>query len=64
MIGTAGNRSGTAAWELKELRSGRTPLVVTPGADGSVWLIVGTDSGFEGRTSLYYTRVVAEFTPR
>ena len=26
-------------------------------ADGSLWLIFGSDSGFEGRTELYYTRV-------
>jgi hypothetical protein len=64
VIGTAGNLSGTETWELKELRSGPTPLAVTPNADGSAWLLMGTDSGFEGRTSLYYTRVVAEFSPR
>jgi hypothetical protein len=64
VIGSAGNLSGTATWELKELRSGPTPLAVTPAPDGSVWLLVGTDSGFEGRTSLYYTRVTAQFTPR
>lgn len=62
-IGTAGNLSGTTTWELKELKSDAARLVVTPAADGSVWLLVGTDSGFEGRTSLYYTRVVAQFTP-
>ena len=26
-------------------------------AGGQLWLIVGTDSGFEGRTSLYYRRI-------
>lgn len=62
VIGTLGNLSGTPTWELKELRSVSAPLVVTPAANGSVWLLVGTDSGFEGRTSLYYTRVVAQFT--
>ncbi len=64
VIGTVGNLSGTVTWELKELRSGTTSLGVTPNADGSAWLLVGTDSGFEGRTSLYYTRVVAHFAPR
>lgn len=64
VVGTAGNLSGTETWELKELRSGPTPLAVTPNSDGSAWLLVGTDSGFEGQTSLYYTRVVAQFTPR
>jgi len=32
---------------------------VTVEADdaGRVWLIVGTDSGFEGLTALYYARI-------
>ena len=24
-------------------------------ADGTLWIIIGTDSGFEARTSIYYT---------
>jgi hypothetical protein len=63
VIGTAGNLSGTLTWELKELRSEPGRLTMTTGSDGSAWLIVGTDSGFEGRTALYYTRVSAQFTP-
>ena len=64
VIGTAGNLSGTLTWELKELHSEANRLATTASADGSVWLLVGTDSGFEGRTNLYYTRVTAQFTPR
>lgn len=30
---------------------------VTSAADGSLWIILGTDSGFEGITSLYYDRI-------
>ena len=37
------------------------PVVTTD--DGTVWLLVGTDSGFEGRTSLYYDRIEVTFTP-
>jgi hypothetical protein len=32
-------------------------LTATTAADGSLWLIFGSDSGFEGRTELYYTRL-------
>ncbi len=60
-----GNLSGTETWELKELESAASPpLTVMPNPDGSVWLLMGTDSGFEGRTSLYYTRVSVQLTPR
>ncbi|HEX9203020.1 MAG TPA: hypothetical protein VF964_03580, partial [Vicinamibacteria bacterium] len=65
VIGTVGNLSGTETWELKELESAASPpLTVMPNPDGSVWLLMGTDSGFEGRTSLYYTRVSVQLTPR
>jgi hypothetical protein len=49
-------------WELKTLR---TPAALAIRADdhGAVWLLVGTDSGFEATTSLYYTRVIATFAP-
>lgn len=36
---------------------------VTTTADGALWLLVGTDSGFEGRTSLYYDRIAVTLTP-
>jgi hypothetical protein len=40
------------------------PLVVAANSDGTVWLIVGTDSGFEGITRLFYTQISADFSPR
>jgi len=50
---------------LKELESAASPpLTVMPNPDGSVWLLMGTDSGFERRTSLYYTRVSVQLTPQ
>lgn len=38
------------------------PLSVTTGEAGTLWLLLGTDSGFEGRTRLYYDtlRVILE----
>lgn len=30
---------------------------------GEIWLLVGTDSGFEGKTTLYYQRIEATLTP-
>lgn len=45
-------------WELKEV-SGGGPVEATANGEGSLWLFFGTDSGFEGTTSLYYTRIRA-----
>lgn len=39
---------------LKEQSSGGRDFEVTAGEDGVLWFIVGTDSGFEGLTTLYY----------
>jgi hypothetical protein len=53
---------GEPQWELKLLSSMET-IDVTADSDGRVWLLVGSDSGFESITSLYYTRVLATFEP-
>jgi hypothetical protein len=37
------------------------PVVVD--TDGHLWLIVGTDSGFEGRTDLYYVEIEVVLEP-
>ena len=39
---------------LKELNSEGQTFELLTGADGSLWLIFGTDSGFEGTTAVYY----------
>lgn len=36
---------------------------VTANADGELWLLVGTDSGFEGLTGLYYQRIEVRLVP-
>ncbi len=36
---------------------------VAANTDGELWLLIGTDSGFEGLTRLYYQRIQAKLTP-
>jgi hypothetical protein len=50
-------------YELKTLDNAAAPLEMTSDSDGNLWLFVGTDSGFEGRTTLYYTSITATLTP-
>jgi len=38
-------------------------FMVRTAADGSLWLVVGTDSGFEGLTALYYDKITVTLTP-
>ena len=49
-------------WELKSLQ-GSMPSPISIPADGRVWLLFGTDSGFESRTEVYFTRATVTFTP-
>jgi hypothetical protein len=44
-------------YELKTLNNLDNPIEVTTDADGNMWIFIGTDSGFEGLTTLYYTEV-------
>lgn len=38
-------------------------LLVTADAQGRLWIVIGTDSGFESRTEIYYLEGLATFTP-
>ena len=50
-------------WELKPLGSQVVPEPVTASPDGRVWILFGTDSGFEGRTRIYFTGATVRLTP-
>ena len=43
-------------YELKELET-PAPLITRSDPSGTLWIFVGTDSGFEGKTSLIYKRL-------
>lgn len=49
-------------YELKTLDNEDTPFEVFTGGEGALWALFATDSGFEGTTSIYFTRmrIVAE----
>jgi hypothetical protein len=49
-------------YEPKELES-PSPLVTRSDDWGRLWIFVGTDSGFEGKTSLFYTTVRVHIHP-
>lgn len=44
-------------------REGMHRGVVQADANGNLYLFIGTDSGFEGRTRLYYQRIQVTLTP-
>jgi hypothetical protein len=49
---------------VRLLRTNRSAkLSATSGADGSLWIFFGTDSGFEATTSVYFTRATFVAVP-
>jgi hypothetical protein len=51
-----------STYALVELDSAGQRFTVTSDGDGKLWIIAGTDSGFEGPTTVYYDRITVELT--
>jgi hypothetical protein len=60
-IGHVGVEDTTTVYTLKTNDNLTHPFTFTTDASGEAWIIVGTDSGFEATTSLYFTMITAQF---
>lgn len=58
-----GQCSGDGPYQRKTLTSGTRSVTATAGADGQLWLIIGTESGFEGLTRIYLLEGVTKLVP-
>jgi hypothetical protein len=61
-LGNVAVAPGTTEYATIERTNAPRKFPATTAPDGSLWLIVGTDSGFEGLTTLYYQSIEAVFT--
>lgn len=61
LVGNIASQSSSNDYSLVERNNGAS-FIATSDANGDLWLIVGTDSGFEGTTTLYYTAISVLFT--
>jgi hypothetical protein len=59
VIGDFSNDTDEDVYTLKTV-SNDLPFNVTTESDGSIWIIVGTDSGFEGKTYFYINTIKVE----
>ncbi|HXG65984.1 MAG TPA: hypothetical protein VNO70_12855 [Blastocatellia bacterium] len=63
VLGTIGNSCDRAAgcndpqWEFKSFHNHEHPVSITTDNGGNLWLLVGTDSGFEGKTEIFISRI-------
>ncbi|MFW6309857.1 MAG: hypothetical protein ACOC1D_02035, partial [Prolixibacteraceae bacterium] len=58
VLGDFSNETDQDQYTLKTVTS-ENPVPVTTDNNGQLWLIVGTDSGFEGNTTIYYNTITA-----
>jgi hypothetical protein len=61
-IATPENSTDYALITRSNASSYAAPFIARSNGDGEIWLFVGTDSGFEGVTTVYYTRVNVVFS--
>ncbi|CAN5861471.1 hypothetical protein BH24BAC1_BH24BAC1_11110 [soil metagenome] len=57
VLGTVGIPGEEFAYQLIQRDNLQEPLQARTDAAGNLWLIIGTDSGFEGTSTLYYNRI-------
>jgi hypothetical protein len=57
VLGTIGIEGEDFIYELIQRDNIQQPLNVKTDSSGNLWIIIGTDSGFEGVTTLYYNAV-------
>jgi hypothetical protein len=58
VVGNFANGTNVNTYTIKQL-STTAPLSVQANPQGEIWLVIGTDSGFEGKTTIYYNSVKA-----
>lgn len=56
LIGDFANGTDLDEYKLKILKT-NTPVNVMSDSNGLLWIIIGTDSGFEATTTIYYNRI-------
>lgn len=56
VIGNFANGTDLNVYTIKQL-STSTPLNVKANQQGEIWLIIGTDSGFEAKTTIFYNSI-------
>ncbi len=57
MIGTIGVQDTTTAYTLINRNNTDNPIKLKTNELGELWLMIGTDSGFEGITTLYFKSI-------
>ena len=57
ILGTIGVGEDVTEYALIRRNNKNKPLIATANSNGELWVMIGTDSGFEGATTLYYKSI-------
>lgn len=60
VIGDFSNDTDQQVYTLKTVTNSEQAFSVMPNESGELWIIVGTDSGFEGNTTIFYNSIKVE----
>lgn len=60
VLGNVANGTSDYVYQLITRENAAAPFTARANSQGALWLIIGTDSGFEGKTKLYYDEVKVE----
>jgi len=60
VLGTLGTQGELGQYQLIKRQNASNPMKVRSSTDGTIWLLVGIDSGFEGKTTIYFDRIRAK----
>ncbi|MCS6818849.1 MAG: hypothetical protein NZ522_02785, partial [Chitinophagales bacterium] len=60
-LGTIGVSDTTTQYTLVTKKNKSKPFKIKTNSSGELWVIIGTDSGFESRTELYYNKIKIKF---
>lgn len=63
VLGDISNGSSDSSYKFITRSSEGQVLQATSNTEGEIFVVVGTDSGYEGLTNLYYKRIQIRFTP-
>ena len=63
VLGHIGVANNTTAYALINRNNYNKQLVTSANSNGELWLITGTDSGYEGLTQLYYSNIRVVLQP-
>ncbi|MEM6766084.1 MAG: hypothetical protein AAF824_10675 [Bacteroidota bacterium] len=64
VIGNIGIDKEEFEYTLISRSNSTNPFEITTDEEGSMWVILGTDSGFEGKTTLYYNQIRLNLTAK